>query len=468
MPKAATAHWRSPGWWTEASSPFERGRRDPSTGRQVRRGPTKGSPSRDRSPGRVSSSSHRTCRSGTCGRLTSRTSRSGVHRMDDPCPKTRSCTCPDARVRDGRGRSSAPHDWTLSMYLRPSTSSIHAPSPFTMKGGTPPKAPNARAGEFTPPGMDLPRFLERLLRPVHGPLCGRRSDRLPRPYLDSGRHLDQVAAVAVHAEELGPASCLVEERDRRAVRGPRRRPIRPVRKAKYPGAVGVHPVDADGSPSIRVEDNPLPIWGPSRFPFPTPLIVEQHLPMGSVGVHHTDVQAFEGRTTGESDPATVGGPRGEDVARLRGPAHVHGIGAIRVHDEDRHRTFPVRVEDDPRTIGREGRVEILGGIPGEPGQILPIGPNHIDLIVAVAVRAEHQLRTVWREPRRQIGGGLGYRDSIRVTARSYEQDGGCSRDESTISLQCADPRFNSAIRRLPWRGDRKSTRLNSSHVKISY
>src|SRR6266540_2451326 len=291
------------------------------------------------------------------------------------------------------------------MYLRPSTSSIHAPSPFTMKGGTPPKAPNARAGEFTPPGMDLPRFLERLLRPVHGPLCGRRSDRLPRPYLDSGRHLDQVAAVAVHAEELGPASCLVEERDRRAVRGPRRRPIRPVRKAKYPGAVSVHPVDADGSPSIRVEDNPLPIGRPRRVRIPA-------------------------------------GASGDANERC----------AVGANDVDRHRTFPVRVEDDPRTIGREGRVEILGGIPGEPGQILPIGPNHIDLIVAVAVRAEHQLRTVWREPRRQIGGGLGYRDSIRVTARSYEQDGGCSRDESTISLQCADPRFNSAIRRLPWRG----------------
>src|ERR1700760_2850687 len=39
------------------------------------------------------------------------------------------------------------------MYSRPSSSVTRAPRPLRMKTGVPPTAPNARTGEFTPPGI---------------------------------------------------------------------------------------------------------------------------------------------------------------------------------------------------------------------------------------------------------------------------------------------------------------------------
>src|SRR5512146_3120303 len=39
------------------------------------------------------------------------------------------------------------------MYSRPSSSVTRGPRPSRRKTGTPPTAPNARTGEFTPPGI---------------------------------------------------------------------------------------------------------------------------------------------------------------------------------------------------------------------------------------------------------------------------------------------------------------------------
>jgi hypothetical protein len=49
--------------------------------------------------------------------------------------------------------SDAPQDWQRSTYRSPSASSRYAPSPRTANRGVPPTAPNARTGEFTPPGI---------------------------------------------------------------------------------------------------------------------------------------------------------------------------------------------------------------------------------------------------------------------------------------------------------------------------
>src|ERR1700728_4707531 len=59
-------------------------------------------------------------------------------------PTTDGCACP---------RIIGPQEHTRSTYSRPSTSVRQGPDPRTMNRGTPPTAPNARTGEFTPPGV---------------------------------------------------------------------------------------------------------------------------------------------------------------------------------------------------------------------------------------------------------------------------------------------------------------------------
>src|SRR3984957_18102482 len=46
-----------------------------------------------------------------------------------------------------------PQEHTRSTYCRPSTSNRYGPAPRAMNLGTPPTGPNARTGEFTPPGI---------------------------------------------------------------------------------------------------------------------------------------------------------------------------------------------------------------------------------------------------------------------------------------------------------------------------
>jgi hypothetical protein len=48
--------------------------------------------------------------------------------------------------------ASAPQDRTKSMYSFPSASQMRGPSPRAATTGSPPTPPNARTGEFTPPG----------------------------------------------------------------------------------------------------------------------------------------------------------------------------------------------------------------------------------------------------------------------------------------------------------------------------
>ena len=57
---------------------------------------------------------------------------------------TAGCACP---------KIAGPHDPTRSTYSLPSASVTYGPLPETMKRGVPPTAPNARTGEFTPPGV---------------------------------------------------------------------------------------------------------------------------------------------------------------------------------------------------------------------------------------------------------------------------------------------------------------------------
>ena len=49
----------------------------------------------------------------------------------------------------------APHDCTRSMYSLPSTSVNRAPDADATNTGVPPTPPNARTGEFTPPGITV-------------------------------------------------------------------------------------------------------------------------------------------------------------------------------------------------------------------------------------------------------------------------------------------------------------------------
>ena len=54
-----------------------------------------------------------------------------------------------------------------SIYLFPSTSVIQAPFPLWIKRGVPPTLLNAQTGEFTPPGIVTPAFLNNsLLREI--------------------------------------------------------------------------------------------------------------------------------------------------------------------------------------------------------------------------------------------------------------------------------------------------------------
>src|SRR5689334_23673988 len=46
-----------------------------------------------------------------------------------------------------------PQEQTRSTYWRPSTSNRYGPAARSMNLGTPPTGPNARTGEFTPPGV---------------------------------------------------------------------------------------------------------------------------------------------------------------------------------------------------------------------------------------------------------------------------------------------------------------------------
>ena len=57
---------------------------------------------------------------------------------------TDGCACP---------RIIGPQEHTRSTYSRPSASVRYGPDPRTMNRGVPPTAPNARTGEFTPPGV---------------------------------------------------------------------------------------------------------------------------------------------------------------------------------------------------------------------------------------------------------------------------------------------------------------------------
>src|SRR5580698_6024721 len=62
----------------------------------------------------------------------------------DTASTTAGCACP---------RIIGPQEQMRSTYWRPSTSNRYGPAPLAMNLGTPPTGPNARTGEFTPPGV---------------------------------------------------------------------------------------------------------------------------------------------------------------------------------------------------------------------------------------------------------------------------------------------------------------------------
>src|SRR6185436_20546873 len=102
---------------------------------------------------------------------------------------------------------SGPHEPRKSMYERPSTSSMRAPTALATKNGVPPTPRNARTGLFTPPGIS--RWAE----------WKSDSERVMAPFASARRAGDgeldgqEVAARRVPGERIGGDGPARQHRD---------------------------------------------------------------------------------------------------------------------------------------------------------------------------------------------------------------------------------------------------------------
>src|ERR1700677_1106918 len=167
-------------------------------------------------------------------------------------PTTAGWVCP---------RIIGPQEQMRSTYWRPSTSNRYGPAPRSMNLGTPPTGPNARTGEFTPPGVtaaaranssalrspdnELAFFLAGVNQELEQPQ--RVGQRLPRGLPDPayvlaipvpGGRCEPVAVPAGPAQRLG-----LGEHVRRGVK-PARPPLVLVDRGAPGHHVEVHPVGA--------------------------------------------------------------------------------------------------------------------------------------------------------------------------------------------------------------------------------
>src|SRR5262245_2714107 len=71
------------------------------------------------------------------------------------------------------------------------------------------------------------------------------------------------------------------------------------------------------------------------------------------------------------------------------------IGAISIHQADLKIAIPVRGKGDLATIGRPGRLLIIGVVIGQIGGVAAIQIHDVDLIVAITICGEGDLASVW-------------------------------------------------------------------------
>src|SRR6185437_557859 len=117
------------------------------------------------------------------------------------------------------------------MYSRPSSSVMRAPRPSRTNTGTPPTAPNARTGEFTPPGMSCRERSNsaRLRSYIGGPRRGIEKARERKGcgayvgcFVERGNHREHVGAGIDHARRVRRRDA-ADGRDRQSTRGLRAR-----------------------------------------------------------------------------------------------------------------------------------------------------------------------------------------------------------------------------------------------------